>query len=165
MRQAAVLSNLGIWAGPDDRLWRGASAASRRGSADSHFGHGNSTAEGAFTLGSPGPPAHCASTAEPRLFGARSAESCVDVSFGLDMLLTEFQSGGRENNHKMTRNPNPQRSVSARSNQVAKANCRDSRAHTDPPSRAGRTVTPTSDRIIKETSAKRRKAMEVLANR
>lgn len=67
--------------------------------------------------------------------------------------------------HKMTRNLKPQPSASTHPNQGTKASRSGSGAHADSRSGAGRTVTPTSERIIKETSVKRRKAMEVLANR
>ena len=70
-----------------------------------------------------------------------------------------------ENNHGMSRNLSPQQSVSTHRNRIAKASLRGSGAHADSPPGAGRTVTPTSERIIKETSVKRRKAIEVLANR
>ena len=59
--------------------------------------------------------------------------------------------------HKVTRSLNPQPSASTHSNQVAKASRRGSGVHADSPSVAGRTVTPTSEHIIKETSVKRRK--------
>lgn len=65
----------------------------------------------------------------------------------------------------MTSKLKPQPSASTHPDQVAKVRSRGVGAHADPPSSAGRTVTPTSERIIKETSLKRRKAMEVLANR
>ena len=66
---------------------------------------------------------------------------------------------------KMPTNLKQQPSAGTHRNQVAKPSRRGSRAHADSPSSAGRAVTPTSERIIKETSVKRRKAMEVLANR
>ena len=40
-----------------------------------------------------------------------------------------------------------------------------SRAHPDSAASVARTVTPTSERIIRETTVKRRKAMQVLADR
>ena len=88
----------------------------------------------------------------------------VHVSFRLDVIWAETWLGG-DNNHKMSRNLSPYPSASTHSNQDAKASRRGSGAHADSPSVAGRTVTPTSERIIKETTVKRRKAMEVLANR
>ena len=65
---------------------------------------------------------------------------------------------------KMPTNLKQQPSAGTHRNQAAKPSRRGSRAHADSAS-AGRAVTPTSERIIKETSVKRRKAMEVLANR
>ena len=64
----------------------------------------------------------------------------------------------------MTRNLKSQPSSTHR-NQVAKPSRRGSGPHADSPSGLGQTVTPTSERIIQETSVKRRKAMELLANR
>lgn len=66
---------------------------------------------------------------------------------------------------KMPTNLKQQPSAGTHRNQVAKASRRGSRAQADSPSSVRRAVTPTSERIIKETSVKRRKAMEVLANR
>ena len=54
---------------------------------------------------------------------------------------------------------------SARPTQVVKARRDASRAHAVSVTSASHAVTPTSERIIKETSVKRRKAMKVLANR
>lgn len=65
----------------------------------------------------------------------------------------------------MTKNPRPQPPANLDPNQVAERRRRGSGAHADPRSSGGRTVSPTSERIIKETAVKRRKAMEVLANR
>ena len=81
------------------------------------------------------------------------------------VITVQKPSSGSDCNHKMSRNLNPQPSASTHSNQDAKASRRGSGAHADSPSVAGRTVTPTSERIIKETSVERRKTMEVLANR
>ena len=64
----------------------------------------------------------------------------------------------------MTRNLKSQPS-STHHNQVSKPSRRGSGPYADSPSGAGQTVTPTSERIIQETSVKRRKAMELLANR
>ena len=64
----------------------------------------------------------------------------------------------------MTRNLKLQPSASTHPNRVAKASHRDSGAHTGSSSGSGRTVTPTSERIIQEISVRRRKAMELLAN-
>ena len=65
----------------------------------------------------------------------------------------------------MTRNRKPQPSARTHPNQFVKQSRQHLGAHTGFPSDAGRTVSPTSERIIKETSVKRRKAMEVLASR
>lgn len=64
----------------------------------------------------------------------------------------------------MTRNLKLQPSAGTLPNQVAKASRRDSGAHAGSSPGSGRTVTRTSERIIQETSVKRRNAMEMLAN-
>lgn len=65
----------------------------------------------------------------------------------------------------MTLNLKPQPSVSSQPKQVVKPSGRAAGARADSPSSEGRAVTPTSERIIKQTSVKRRKAIELLANR
>jgi len=65
----------------------------------------------------------------------------------------------------MTRNLKPKLSSSTHPNQIAEAGRRRSGAHTDARSGPVLSVSPVSERIIKETSVKRRKAMEVLASR
>lgn len=65
----------------------------------------------------------------------------------------------------MTTIPKPQLPANTHPIQVAKQSRRGLGAHADPRSSGGRTVSPTSERIIKETSAKRLKAIEVLSNR
>ena len=65
----------------------------------------------------------------------------------------------------MAKNQKTPRSVSKHSNKGVKANPGGSHAHTVSAASAVHDVTPTSERIIKETSVKRRKAMTVLANR
>lgn len=59
---------------------------------------------------------------------------------------------------------NSKMSVSA-SGRAIKAQHDDSQAHPDSENRSSQSVTPTSERVIKETSVKRREAMKVLANR
>lgn len=88
----------------------------------------------------------------------------ADVSFGLDTIRIELQLAG-QNGLKMTRNLKTRESARTNPDDVVKASRRGSGARTDSTSREMRVVTPTSERIIKETSVKRRKAMEVLANR
>ena len=65
----------------------------------------------------------------------------------------------------MTKKLKTLRAGSTHSTQVVKARREGSRAHAVSATSVVHTVTPTSERIIKETSVKRRKAMKVLANR
>lgn len=50
------------------------------------------------------------------------------------------------------------------SGRAIKAKRDDSQVHPDSENRSSRPVTPTSERVIKETSVKRRVAMKALAN-
>ena len=65
----------------------------------------------------------------------------------------------------MTKKLKTPRSVTTHSTQVVMAGRDGSRPHTVSATSVVQAVTPTSERIIKETSMKRRKAMKVLANR
>ena len=65
----------------------------------------------------------------------------------------------------MTRELKTPQSASTHSTQVMKARRDDSRERVVSATSVVHAVTPTSERIIKETSVKRRKAMKVLANR
>ena len=65
----------------------------------------------------------------------------------------------------MTKKLKTLRAGSTHSTQVVKARRDGLRAHAVSATSVVHTVTPTSERIIKETSVKRRKAMKVLANR
>ena len=65
----------------------------------------------------------------------------------------------------MTTNEKASRSASKQARQVCTAARDGSGAHTMSAASAARRVSSTSERIIKETSVKRRKAMEMLANR
>ena len=65
----------------------------------------------------------------------------------------------------MTKKLKTPRSASTHSTQVVKAGRDGSRAPAVSATSVVNAVTPTSERIIKETSVKRRKAMKVLANR
>ena len=65
----------------------------------------------------------------------------------------------------MTKKLKTLRAGSTHSTQVMQARRDGSRAHAVSATSVVHTVTPTSERIIKETSVKRRKAMKVLANR
>lgn len=66
---------------------------------------------------------------------------------------------------EMTKRPKTSVSASKHSKKDVKANRDGSRTGTDSTAGSSRRVTPTSERIIRETSVKRRKAMTVLANR
>ena len=65
----------------------------------------------------------------------------------------------------MTKKLKTLRSTSKHSTQVVKAHRHGSRTHAVSATSVVHAVTPTSERIIKEISVKRRKAMKVLANR
>ena len=65
----------------------------------------------------------------------------------------------------MTKKLKTLRSASTHSKQVVKTRRDGSRPHTVSATSVKRAVTPTSERIIRQTSVKRRKAMKVLANR
>ena len=65
----------------------------------------------------------------------------------------------------MTTKQKTSRSASKHSKQSVKATRDGSRAQAMTAASGVRAVTPTSERIIKETSVKRRRAMTVLANR
>ena len=65
----------------------------------------------------------------------------------------------------MTKKLKTLRSARTRSTQVVKARRDALRAHAVSATSVLRAVTPTSERIIKDISVKRRKAMKVLANR
>ena len=67
--------------------------------------------------------------------------------------------------HNMKRNLKPQPLSSTHHSQIAEAGRRRSGARTDARSGPVLSVSPVSERIIKETSVIRRKAMEVLASR
>lgn len=58
----------------------------------------------------------------------------------------------------------PKNSKMSASGRAIKAQHDDSQAHPNSENRSSRPVTPTSERVIKETSVKRREAMKVLAN-
>ncbi len=65
----------------------------------------------------------------------------------------------------MTKHLKTPASVGTQSNRFVKASRDDSRVHATSDRNGERAVTPTSERIIRETSEKHRKAMTVLANR
>lgn len=65
----------------------------------------------------------------------------------------------------MTKQVKTPRSASTQSNEIARTGRNGSRPHTVSASGAKNAVTPTSERIIRQTSVKRRKAMKVLASR
>ena len=65
----------------------------------------------------------------------------------------------------MTKKLKTPRSTEKHSTQVANARRAGSRTHTVSATIVARAVTPTSEQIIKETSMKRRKAIQLLAKR
>ena len=67
--------------------------------------------------------------------------------------------------HPMTKKQKSSRSLSNGSKHVVKTARSGSATHALSRDSAGKSVTPTSERIIKATSVKRRTAMKVLANR